>query len=412
MWHSSRLDLQSLAMSSTVVRAEKMAAGGDAIARNADGRVAFVRGALPGELVEITIVQSKKDFVRAHVLDVIEPSVHRVQPPCPAHAAGCGGCTWQHVDEAAQLGLKSAVVTEALTRTGRLIDPVVDIGSSVSPWAYRTTLRLATGTSRLGLRGRHSHDVIELEGCPVSHPLLEGLLAAIRIRGDGEVSLRVSAATGERSAWIVPVDPAKQSVNGTLELLAVPDDVAVGAAAVVHEVVRGKRLRVSAASFFQSGPAAAELLVAGVRLACGDISERASIVDAYGGVGLFASALGGGRVTLVEESESACADATVNLDGRRADIVCSSLERWRPRRADLVVADPSRSGLGRQAVAVLAATEAQRIVVVSCDPVSLARDAGLLRESGYDHIRSTVYDLFPQTHHVEVITTFDRRQSL
>jgi 23S rRNA (uracil1939-C5)-methyltransferase len=407
-------------MSSTVVRAEKMAAGGDAIARIADGRVAFVRGALPGELVEIEIVQSKKDFVRAEVLDVIEPSVHRVQPPCPAHAAGCGGCTWQHVDDDAQLALKSAVVTEALTRTGRLIDPVVDIGSSVSPWAYRTTLRLATGNDRLGLRGRHSHDVIELDGCPVSHPLLEELLAVIRIRGDGEVSLRVSAATGERSAWIVPVEPAKQSGSGTVEpakhsgrveLLEVPGDVGVGAAAAVHEVVAGKRFRVSAASFFQSGPAAAELLVAGVRQACGDIGERASIVDAYGGVGLFASALGGGRVTLVEESESACADATFNLDGRRADIVCSSIERWRPRRADLVVADPSRSGLGRQAVAVLTATEAQRIVVVSCDPVSLARDAGLLRESGYEHVRSTVYDLFPQTHHVEVITTFDRQRS-
>jgi 23S rRNA (uracil1939-C5)-methyltransferase len=407
-------------MSSTVVRAEKMAAGGDAIARIADGRVAFVRGALPGELVEIAIVQSKKDFVRAEVLDVVEPSMHRVQPPCPAHAAGCGGCSWQHVEDSAQLVLKSAVVTEALTRTGRLIDPVVDIGSSVPPWAYRTTLRLATGSNRLGLRGRHSHDVIELDGCPVSHPLLEELLAVIRIRGDGEVSLRVSAATGERSAWIVPVEPAKQSgtvepaklsSKGPLELFEVPADVGVGAAAAVHEVVAGKTLRVSAASFFQSGPAAAEVLVAGVRLACGDIGEGASIVDAYGGVGLFASALGGGMVTLVEESESACADATVNLDGRRADIVCSSIERWRPRRADLVVADPSRSGLGRQAVVVLAATEAPRSVVVSCDPVSLARDAGLLRESGYEHVRSTVYDLFPQTHHVEVITTFERQRS-
>ena len=86
-------------MASIVVRAEKMAAGGDAIAHIADGRVAFVRGALPGELVEIEIVQSKKDFVRAVVSDVVEPSVHRVVPPCPFHAAGCGGCTWQHVDE-------------------------------------------------------------------------------------------------------------------------------------------------------------------------------------------------------------------------------------------------------------------------------------------------------------------------
>jgi tRNA/tmRNA/rRNA uracil-C5-methylase (TrmA/RlmC/RlmD family) len=89
-------------------------------------------------------------------------------------------------------------------------------------------------------------------------------------------------------------------------------------------------------------------------------------------------------------------------------VVCSQVEQWRPHRADLVVADPSRTGLGRQAVKVLAGTHARRIVVVSCDPVSLARDAGLLRESGYDHVRSIVYDLFPQTHHVETVSTFDR----
>ena len=118
-------------MSSIEVRAEKMAAGGDAIARMADGRVAFVRGALPDELVAVDVVQSKKDFVRAEVLDVIEPSVHRVTPPCPAHAAGCGGCTWQHVDAVSQLDLKAAIVTEALKRTGKLIDPWSTSGASV-----------------------------------------------------------------------------------------------------------------------------------------------------------------------------------------------------------------------------------------------------------------------------------------
>lgn len=395
-------DLQSSAMSSIVVRAEKMAAGGDAIARIEDGRVAFVRGALPGEIVGVEILQSKKDFVRAEVREVIEPSPVRVDPPCPFHAAGCGGCTWQHVADGAQLAMKSAVVLEALTRTGRLVDPVVELGSSVPPWAYRTTLRLATGEHRLGLRGRHSHDVVELDACPVSHPLLQELLAAIRTTGDGEVSLRVGAATDQRSAWVV---------EGNARLIDVPADVALGPDAAVHEVVAGSTLRVSAASFFQSGPAAAELLVAAVRRACGDMVESASIVDAYGGIGLFAANLDGRKVTLVEESETACADASINLAGRRAEIVCSSVERWRPRRTDLVIADPSRSGLGKQAVAVLAATEARRIVLVSCDPVSLARDAGLLRESGYEHTTSTVYDLFPQTHHVEVVTIFDRRQS-
>lgn len=390
-------------MSLPVVRIEKMAAGGDAIARLADGRVAFVHGALPGELVEIQVVQAKKDFVRAEMVAVVEPSVHRVEPPCPAHAAGCGGCPWQHVEAGAQLALKTAVVVEALKRTGKLDDPVVAAGSSVPPWSYRTTLRLAVGGGgRLGLRGRNTHDVVELDGCPISHPRLDELLAAVRAGGQGEVSLRVAAATGERSAWIV---------DGEVELTGLPADVAFGADAAVHEVVAGKRLRISAASFFQSGPAAAELLVAAVGTACADMPGVDSLIDAYGGVGLLASAVNARTTTIVEASPSACADAAVNLADRRVKIVCSQVERWTPRRADLVIADPSRSGLGKQGVAVLVATRAHRMIVVSCDPVSLARDAGLLREAGYDHVASTVYDLFPQTHHVEVVSTFERRRS-
>jgi 23S rRNA (uracil1939-C5)-methyltransferase len=334
------------------------------------------------------------------VLDVLQPSADRVAPPCPAYAAGCGGCTWQHVVPAAQLDLKVAIVTEALKRTGKLIDPLVAVGASVPPWEYRTTLRLATGVDRLGLRRRNTHDVVELEACPVSHPLLQDLLGVIRTRGAGEVSLRVAAATGERSAWVV---------DGDVELLGLPPDVAVGPNALVHEVVAGTKLRLSAASFFQSGPAAAALLVAAVREACAELADADTVIDAYGGIGLFASFIDARRVIVVESSDIACADATANLANRRASIVRAKVEQWKPRRADLVIADPSRNGLGRQAVSVLAATQAQRMVLVSCDPVSLARDAGLLRESGYDHIRSAVYDLFPQTHHTEVVTTFDRR---
>lgn len=391
-------------MSSTVVRIEKMAAGGDAIARLADGRVAFVRGALPGELAEIEVVQAKKDYVRAEMVAVVEASPDRVEPPCPAHAAGCGGCSWQHVEAGAQLGLKTAVVIEALKRTGKITAPVVAVGSSVPAWSYRTTLRLAVGRGgRLGLRGRSSHDVVELAGCPVTHPLLEDLLGVIHVRGEGEVSLRVGAATGERSAWIA---------EGDVELLGLPSDVACGADAAVHEVVAGKSLRIGVASFFQSGPAAAELLVAAIRDECQDLVALGTVVDAYGGVGLLASAVAARSTTVIEGSASACADAAVNLADRRAHIVCSPVERWTSHAADLVIADPSRSGLGRQAVAVLTATRAPRLILVSCDPVSLARDAGLLREAGYDHVRSTVHDLFPQTHHVEVVTTFERRRTV
>ena len=213
-------------MPSIEVRAEKMAAGGDAIARMADGRVAFVRGALPDELVAIDVVQAKKDFVRAEVTDVIEPSPHRVEPPCVGHAAGCGGCTWQHVAAGAQLRLKAAVVTEALRRTGRIAEPVVDIGDAVPPWAYRTTLRLASGLDRLGLRGRSSHDVVELDGCPVSHPLLERMLASspskhglvrysAHLVGDGAEAMRNACAMALEGLVSKRIDlPYRSGRNG------------------------------------------------------------------------------------------------------------------------------------------------------------------------------------------------------
>ena len=397
---SSMADLQSGPMSSIVVRAEKMAAGGDAIARLPDGRVVFVRGALPGESVAIDVVQSKKDFARAEVAEIVEPSTTRVEPPCPAYAAGCGGCTWQHVAPAGQMELKAAVVTEALRRTGKIADPVVEVGSSVPPWAYRTTLRLAVDGDGFGLRRRTSHDIVELDACPVSHPRLQDLLATMQVRGHGEFSLRVGDSSGERSAWVA---------DGDVELLDVPADVGVGPGAIVHENVAGCDLQVSAASFFQSGPAAAELLVAAVREASSDLADVDTVVDAYGGIGLFATMFERARVIVVEGSSAACADAAANLADRRAKVVHAQVEQWKPRHADLVIADPSRSGLGRTAVGVLTGTSARRIVLVSCDPVSLARDAGLLRDRGYDHVKSLVLDLFPQTHHVEVVTTFERR---
>jgi 23S rRNA (uracil1939-C5)-methyltransferase len=222
----------------------------------------------------------------------------------------------------------------------------------------------------------------------------------MQVRGHGEFSLRVGDSSGERSAWVA---------DGDVELLDVPADVGVGPGAIVHENVAGCDLQVSAASFFQSGPAAAELLVAAVREASSDLADVDTVVDAYGGIGLFATMFERARVIVVEGSSAACADAAANLADRRAKVVHAQVEQWKPRHADLVIADPSRSGLGRTAVGVLTGTSARRIVLVSCDPVSLARDAGLLRDSGYDHATSLVLDLFPQTHHVEVVTTFERR---
>ena len=385
------------------VRAEKLVAGGDALAHLADGRVVFVQGALPGETVVVDVHTSKRDFARGVATSILEPSPSRVVAPCPRLAAGCGGCSWQHAQPDAQLQWKTEIVTEALQRIAKVPNPDVRAGGAVEPWYYRTTLRLAVADDgTVGLRAAASHRVVAIDDCLVAHPALVELLAGLRVRGAEEISLRVSVATGEITAL---ADAAGA------QALGLPADVRVGADAVVHEDVAGVRLQVSAASFFQSGPHAAGLLVAHVREACGDLLARGGpLLDAYGGVGLFSATLAlpaGMTAIVVESSESACRDAAINL-GASAEVACSRVEDWIPQPVRLVIADPARAGLGRDGVAVLAATDAERIVLVSCDAASLARDTQLLAEAGYQHAESTVLDLFPHTPHVEVVTRFDR----
>ncbi|MDO8391210.1 MAG: TRAM domain-containing protein [Actinomycetota bacterium] len=383
-----------------VVRVEKMAAGGDGIARLADGRVVFVEGGLAGESVQVSVHTSKKDFARATVVAVLEPSAHRVVPPCPEVARGCGGCGWQHATAEGQLAWKVDIVADALRRTAKLPDAVVRPGGGVGPWGYRTGMRLAVDRNgRVGLRAAGSHRVVALGECPVAAPALSALLADVRVHGADEVSLRVGVSSGEATA-LAHGDRAR------IERL--PDHVAIGPAAVLHETVAGRSLQVSAASFFQSGPQAAELLVAVVREVCGDALSGMSgpLLDAYGGGGLFSAGLGVPQAILVESSTSACADARVNVPS--AEVVESLFERWAPRPVDLVVADPARAGLGREAVDVVAATGADCVVLVSCDPVSLARDSALLAAHGFRHEGSTVLDLFPHTPHIEVVTRFTR----
>jgi tRNA/tmRNA/rRNA uracil-C5-methylase (TrmA/RlmC/RlmD family) len=187
-------------------------------------------------------------------------------------------------------------------------------------------------------------------------------------------------------------------------------ELAAGKRAWLHEAVAGVRLRVSARSFFQAGPEAAEALVATVATAAGEVADGARLVDLYGGVGLFAATVGrGANVELVEASASSAADARVNLRDRGARVVRSDVARWRARPADVVVADPPRAGLGPDGVRAVRATRAPRLVLVSCDAGALGRDAGLLAGAGYRLVASTVVDAFPHTPHVEVVSRFDRR---
>jgi 23S rRNA (uracil1939-C5)-methyltransferase len=385
---------------------ERLVAGGDALARDPDGRVVFIPGALPGEVVTVELVDERRDFARARLVEVVEPSPHRVAAPCPNVARGCGGCSWQHIALDAQRTARLDIVREALVRQGRLSDPSVVAGPVLPSDGVRTTMRFGVdGHGRLGLRARNSHDVVPLDECLIAHPALVDLLEDVTAKGADEVQIRVSVATGERLiAWT-----GRHRVTPR----GIPDDVTVGGDGFLHEDVAGVRLRVSANSFFQASPQAAEALVATVAEAAGPIDASTVFVDAYGGVGLFSATVGAGagQVIVVESNRDACGDARANLVAGDIRVTQTAVEAWTPKpdeRRFVVVADPAREGLGRAGVEALAATGATRLVLVSCDAAALGRDARLLMEHGYAHVQSTVLDAFAYSHHVEVVTRFDR----
>ena len=386
-----------------ILRAERYIAGGEAMAHEPDGKVVFVRGAVPGDEVLATTTERKGGWSRAVVAEVVEPSPERVEAPCPQRRLGCGGCDWQELTVAAQLPHKVEIVRDAFRRTAKLPEARIERGAAVGPDGYRTTIRvIGDDDGRPSYRADRSHDLVPATGCLIAHPALRGLLDTIAVDPGLEATLRVSAATGERTArW--------DRRRGDVQHL--PTDVALGSNARLTERVAGHDLRVSAGSFFQSGPAGAELLVEAVRRAAPELDGAGAVLDAYAGVGLFALAATDSEsyVMTVESSRTAVADAEHNLADRRAAVELGQVGRWRRPDGlgiDVVIADPARSGLGRPGTAAIVSARAMVVVLVSCDPVAAARDAALLLQHGYRHDGTEVLDLFPHTHHVECVTRF------
>jgi tRNA/tmRNA/rRNA uracil-C5-methylase (TrmA/RlmC/RlmD family) len=297
-------------------------------------------------------------------------------------------------------------VAEALARLGGVDEPQVAPGPVLPASGYRTTLRgMADGEGRFALRRHRSHDLVAVPACLVAHPRLAEVAAEGRFPAGSEVTIRVGARTGDRMVIVDGPDGPVDVPDGVRVVTGA--ELAGGKRAWLFEEVAGVRLRVSARSFFQAGPDAAEALVGAVGDALGGLPPAGSLADLYAGVGLFAATLGrDARVVAVEASAPATADARVNLAAQDAKVVRSDVARWRARPVDAVVADPPRAGLGPAGVRVVAATHARQVVLVSCAAGALGRDTKLLRQAGYAWTGSTLVDAFPHTPQVEVVSRF------
>lgn len=382
-----------------------LVAGGDALARDPDGRVVFIPGAIPGERVRVSLREVKRDFARADLVEIIEASPDRVEPPCPHVSRGCGGCPWQHIAVDAQRSLRRDIIIDALRRIARIEDPPVQPAVELPADAYRTSVRLLSESGTPAYRRSGSHDPVTVDSCLVLHPLLAEMLSNARFEGAKEVEMRAGARTGERMVVAHPRASRLRLPEGVLSVSTA--EVRRGKRVCYHEEAAGRRWQISAGSFFQVRPDGADALVALVLRAA---SEARVVTDLYAGVGLFAGALASEdrRVVAVEANRIAAADARKNLAGLDARIVVSDVARYKAVPADLVVADPSRAGLRADGVAAALSAGPARLVVVSCDAAALARDTVLLAAEGYDLTTVTPVDLFPHTAHVECVSIFDR----
>ena len=356
------------------------------------------------------IIQEKRDWARAHVVDIVDASPDRVTPPCASRLAGCGGCGWMHLDLDAQRRAKAAIVEEALRRTGGIADAETVLGPGVDREGYRTTARVrrrawtappGSGPSGPTTSSPLPHCLVSTRRCARSDRLRCASTPASRrrcgCRWRRARSAHDGTASGERPR---PAASRSSGERGGRSTRTSP----------------GSRLRVSIGSFFQSGPQAADA-ARRRRPPCraGARRRRRSSSTPTPESGMFAACATAddSYVVAIETSRSAVADARENLVGRATTSFAARSAAGRPPRiseSTSSIADPARSGLGGARNAPRSPVSRPVLVLVSCDPGSLGRDAKLLGQAGYVHERSELIDTFPQTTHIEVVSRFTRSE--
>jgi len=382
-----------------------VAHGGHCVARH-QGRVVFVRHALPGERVVARVTEDGgRAYCRADAVRVLRAAPDRVPAPCPHAGPGrCGGCDWQHATGEAQRRLKAAVVREQMVRLAGLPDPEVVVeplpgGRHGGLLGWRTRVRFAvTAGGRTGLRQHRSHRVEPIEHCPLATDEVDAAGVGTR-RWPGAGAVEVVASTGgDRTVLVHPASPVGAPTRD--------------GPAVVTERAAGRAWRVAAGGFWQVHPAGATALAGCVRELL-DPAAGETALDLYAGAGLFAGVLADavgerGRVVAVESDRLAARDATANL----ADLPQAQVLRARVTaglfgrlgvRPDVAVLDPPRVGAGPAVIAALLALRPRAVAYVACDPAALARDLRAARAAGYQLAALRAFDLFPMTHHVECV---------
>ena len=402
-----------------VLELTDMAPTGEAIGRH-EGMVIFVPLSMPGERVEVELVHRRRNYARARLLQVLRPAPERVQPPCP-YFGRCGGCEWQHIELHAQRMFKTRAVKEQLSRIGKLPDvKVLDCLGTTHDYHYRNHIQLALTTQ--GKPGYHqggTTSVIEITECPTADPKLNELLHPRQEQPAALVQCLQSEPAMELRKDLREMH-LRNGMPGDAPMIVMEqqDDrmVVVQGPGELREHVHGHDYTISPGSFFQVNTYVAGLLVDEVMSA---LAPRGTddVLDLYCGVALFTLPISETvrKVLGVEASAEAIRDASANLSGRTNTQLIHADVRDAFEHKDVrsvpwsaVVLDPPRAGVAHDTLVKLLAMRISRVIYVSCDPATLARDARMMCDSGYTLGRVQPLDMFPQTHHVETVATFTR----
>jgi 23S rRNA (uracil1939-C5)-methyltransferase len=423
------------------LKIEKLVYGGDGLARlpadeNGPGKTVFVPFSIDGERIEADLIEQKPGFARARPKQILAPSPDRVEPVCP-YFSRCGGCHYQHARYTRQLEAKSAILLETLKRTAKIELPCkLEIHPSPE-WNYRNRTRLKVQTApefALGYYKFRSHELLPVDECPISSPLINRAIAEIWAAGragnipteireielfadhaDDRLLLEVycqpgaARANGQHTAEKLSHTLSQVSGVSLFEQVSINQIVepkclgSFGETALVYET-KLARYRVSVGAFFQVNRFLIDELVSIVM----DGASGKLVLDLYAGGGLFSTVLAKSfaQVIAVEASQTSHADLRHNAP-QEVKAVLATTEQYLGQvsglRPDLVVADPPRGGLGENVVRGLAKLGAQRVTYVSCDPSTLARDLRMLIGLDYRVMGAHLIDLFPQTYHIESI---------
>ena len=428
---------------------DKLIYGGNGLARlpadeKGPGKAVFLPLVLEGERVEGEITEQKPGFARARAGKILEASPHRIAPACP-YFGECGGCHYQHASYEHQLQIKSAILRETFRRVAKLeLEQEIRVHAS-HPWNYRnrTRLRMRTRPFVLGYNRLRWSELLAVEQCPISSPLINRAIAAlweleradkasadvteIEFFANAEDTQLMAELTVQEKGWlrgrkpdlpefvvalraalpeVIGVGVFHATGQGAVERQDIPAELreTFGADHLVYSTA-ARDYQVSAGSFFQTNRFLTDKLL---ELA-GEGRSGEHALDLYAGVGLFSVVLAQGfrSVSAVESAPVAFRDLKNNCPGSvtiyRATTEQFMSELQPSKRFDLVVVDPPRAGLGEKVARLLAGRGTPRITYVSCDPATLARDLTVLVKSGYRIEEAHLVDLFPQTFHIESV---------